>query len=358
MKKTICHRFIFGGIFVALCMCLLSCYNAAKTNETLEKETTKEETTEDKIVRQLENDPQFSAKYNIPYRNYILETGVDTDGLDGFFVIIESKEGDSFPMGVAFFENISDPDKSYNNIKNDYKLLFANTNAFMCRECNNVMAQSIELKPYEYNGGYYIELYAYWGPSIGRMSDFHRFIFDKTSKKWILSSIYAERLSGERFIDTDKYKIPLDEYNIEGDGFAKDKFKPEYNSEDWRRVAKDLEVISKNSSDEYLRNPLLMVDVLNMIKDINLNNVQAANDCAYFLEMIYEEEQAEVILKKILEQFPDRIVAYLNIGDVYRKQEKNIDALNAYEKYLELMTEKGWEAKIPDHVPEFIEQHK
>ncbi len=306
------------------------------------------------VIRQLNEDSTLSAKYIFPYE-YIIETGYEADGVDGFFIVIQSKSEEYPPTGIAFFENISDRERSYNNIKNDYKLKFANLYALMCEGCNNSGYQSINISG-ENDNNNRIVLSIDWGPSINRQYDEHKFIFDKKSGKWLLYSISAQWLDGERYVDTEKYKIPLDTYDVEENGFDRNIFKAEYGPHSWHEISEKLKAVVADSLDEdQVRNPLLLCDIKEMISDINVKNVQAANDCAYYLEQLSEYEQAEMILEAVLKQFPNRMVAYLNMGDVSRKQEKSENARTAYRRYAEMMKERGLVHKIPTRVLEYRE---
>jgi len=60
-------------------------------------------------------------------------------------------------------------------------------------------------------------------------------------------------------------------------------------------------------------------------------------------------------LDRACEIDPDRAVAYLNLGDVYRKLDRNAGARRAYKKYLELApssTSASTVRKILDALPQ------
>lgn len=67
---------------------------------------------------------------------------------------------------------------------------------------------------------------------------------------------------------------------------------------------------------------------LNLIKNYfeetieTLDNVELINDKAYFLEKINQDKTSAYILERVIEKNPDRVVAWLNLGDVYWKLNK------------------------------------
>jgi phenolic acid decarboxylase len=56
------------------------------------------------------------------------------------------------------------------------------------------------------------------------------------------------------------------------------------------------------------------------------------------------------VLEKVIKAFPERTVAYLNLGDAYFKFEKLAKARAAYAQYIERMKRQGKEKKIPQRV--------
>ena len=303
--------------------------------------------TEGDIIEQLKKNYDLSSSFDFPFE-YIVETSKEYGETDGFFVVVQSKEKEYPPIGVAFFENISDHNKHFANISADYKLKFANLQAMMCDGCNNSLHRSIESVS-ENDGERMLVIGISWGPRQSQY-DKHFFVFDKETKQWILRSISADWLSGERYVDTRKWKISLDKFDIEEDGFSRDKFLPEYSAGDWKKMASTLKELYTYSLNENLRNPLLEQDVKNMIKNIDIKNVQYANDCGYYLEQVGELEQARTILEAVVEKFPDRMVAYMNIGDVYRKLDKQPEAQAAYAKYINKMKNRNLAHKIPGYI--------
>lgn len=80
-------------------------------------------------------------------------------------------------------------------------------------------------------------------------------------------------------------------------------------------------------------------------------NVESANNQAFALEKLGANEESKTLLEEITRQFPDRIVAYLNLGDVYWKLNEKDKAKENYIQYISLMkTQKKDLSKIPKRV--------
>lgn len=85
--------------------------------------------------------------------------------------------------------------------------------------------------------------------------------------------------------------------------------------------------------------------------EIKTINVESANNQAFALEKIGANEESKTLLEEITSQFPDRIVAYLNLGDVYWKLNEKDKAKENYIQYISLMkSQKKNLSKIPKRV--------
>lgn len=86
------------------------------------------------------------------------------------------------------------------------------------------------------------------------------------------------------------------------------------------------------------------------------SNVNDYNDIAYYNASTQKGDQSSILLlKKIVEKYPDRVVAYLNLGDSYWAIDNKEYAKEAYQKYLELMKDQNKDlSKIPARVEERI----
>ncbi|OWP84469.1 hypothetical protein BWK59_05260 [Flavobacterium davisii] len=92
------------------------------------------------------------------------------------------------------------------------------------------------------------------------------------------------------------------------------------------------------------------------IEEIHLQNIEEANNIAYYLEQYGAYEDSIFLLTEILKKNPDRVVAYLNLADsIWNSSNKN-EAKKMYKKYLSLMKDQKKDLdKIPKRVYERIE---
>ena len=89
------------------------------------------------------------------------------------------------------------------------------------------------------------------------------------------------------------------------------------------------------------------------LKNVTIRNaITKYNDIAYYLEQSGLYKEAIYLLEKVIENFPDRTVAYINLGDAYWGLGKKEHAKKAYLVYVEQMTSKNKKEKIPKRVVE------
>ena len=94
-------------------------------------------------------------------------------------------------------------------------------------------------------------------------------------------------------------------------------------------------------------------EIANILKDnpVSVKNITSYNDAAYFLIEGANYNEARIILLDIVKFSPDRIVAYLNLGDSEWGFEEKKDAKKSYKRYIELMKSQGKDlTKIPSRV--------
>uniref|UniRef100_A0AAU6WTA5 Tetratricopeptide repeat protein n=1 Tax=Chryseobacterium endophyticum TaxID=1854762 RepID=A0AAU6WTA5_9FLAO len=85
--------------------------------------------------------------------------------------------------------------------------------------------------------------------------------------------------------------------------------------------------------------------------NLRISNVESANNQAFNLEKIGANQQSKILLEQIIRQFPDRIVAYLNLADVLWKIQDHDQAKINYTKYLSLMKSQNKNlSKVPQRV--------
>lgn len=110
---------------------------------------------------------------------------------------------------------------------------------------------------------------------------------------------------------------------------------------------------TKNYAEAVNHNTIRTLDYLNNV-EINNRTLQAYNDIAFFLLEAGNSQQAIYILENVLSKFPNRVVAYLNLGDAYYGNDEEIKAVEMYQKYLGLMESEGKGALIPKRVWERV----
>lgn len=91
---------------------------------------------------------------------------------------------------------------------------------------------------------------------------------------------------------------------------------------------------------------------------ITISNVQKYNDLAYYLCKLKDNRMgAVVILRRVIEKFPDRVVTYLNLADAYWLIDCKEDAKESYQKYIDLMKSQQKDLSIiPKRVYERLKQ--
>ncbi|WP_428740651.1 tetratricopeptide repeat protein [Tenacibaculum sp.] len=100
-----------------------------------------------------------------------------------------------------------------------------------------------------------------------------------------------------------------------------------------------------------------VIDVVNQYCPVyNKNYLTMFNDIGYFLEQSGLYEESVYILEVIIKEFPNRTVAYINLGDAYWGLGKKEEAKQVYKVYVEQMKAKNKERKIPSQVLERIKE--
>lgn len=97
--------------------------------------------------------------------------------------------------------------------------------------------------------------------------------------------------------------------------------------------------------------------IADILKDnpISNQNITLYNDAAFNLIEMESFNEARIILLEIVVFSPDRVVAYLNLGDAQWGFDENEDAKKSYQKYILLMKSQGKDLnKIPKRVYERI----
>ena len=103
---------------------------------------------------------------------------------------------------------------------------------------------------------------------------------------------------------------------------------------------------------------ILIENIKEILKNepLNTKTLTQYNDIAYYLQQADANEEAIFLLEKIIEKYPNRIVAYLNLADSYNGINNKEKAKENYNKYISLMKQDNKEDKIPKRVLEFLEK--
>ena len=93
---------------------------------------------------------------------------------------------------------------------------------------------------------------------------------------------------------------------------------------------------------------------LNPIESFSLEELAwYLNDYAFFLSEMNQNQKAKPILQKVIELNPNRVVVYINIGDVCWNLGEQEKAREYYQKYVELLG--ADDPRIPARVKERID---
>ncbi len=88
---------------------------------------------------------------------------------------------------------------------------------------------------------------------------------------------------------------------------------------------------------------------------LEISDLSELNDIAYYLTESRAYKEAIFLLEQIIEQYPDRVVAYLNLADAQWGFDDKEEAKNNYNTYISLMKSQGKDlSRIPKRVYERI----
>jgi tetratricopeptide (TPR) repeat protein len=95
-------------------------------------------------------------------------------------------------------------------------------------------------------------------------------------------------------------------------------------------------------------------DYYNDLDYVN-EEIEVINNKAFYLKKYKDYEISLLLLDKVIEKSPTRVVAYLNIADCYWEMKDKPKAIENYKKYIQLMTEQNKDLnKIPKYVYERV----
>lgn len=188
----------------------------------------------------------------------------------------------------------------------------------------------------------------------------HIFEPDNTSTNFVWTKVYKTESTRQGFSVSAAYIIDKTNFNeykgIEGEldlqpiyeftGFQEEK-EPSISS--FYEQIKANSDIKKTQQLALIGNQYVLDCLLENIA-IENSNLSKYNDIAYYLEQSKLYNESVFLLEKTIKTFPERTVAYINLGDAYKGLGNTEKAKKAYEKYVELMKIDNNEAKIPQEV--------
>lgn len=202
------------------------------------------------------------------------------------------------------------------------------------------------------------------GDTGGSTKYYRTFGYNRRMRDWFLTReiMFESRMSGEGYAPPN---IQITYHGGEvGLGGAKiDKAVAETEAPGARsaRLSSELSALHESLMGLYKAHKLATMpesahDVLRLAEmiynvPVTEETVEKYNNIGFFLG---ENDDAVFsgiyVLEKVIKAFPERTVAYLNLGDAYFKFEKLAKARAAYAQYIERMKRQGKEKKIPQRV--------
>jgi tetratricopeptide (TPR) repeat protein len=171
------------------------------------------------------------------------------------------------------------------------------------------------------------------------------YIYDSKNDDWIhhqdINGTYYSIEDNYKIIDDFKYSTPTLYNSLKYD------FKSYLNIDN---SLENIKIISFMDKLLLMKNKISInpINLLYLTKKIPLEtkNLQKYNDIAYYLQQANANNEAIFLLEKIIEKYPNRIVAYLNLADAYAGINNKEKAKENYEKYISLMKQDNKENKI------------
>jgi len=264
-------------------------------------------------------------------------------------------EGENYTLqGVAYYQK---------QTNGSYRLRFANDYALFCASCNNMHGYTLSVHKDT------VHVSVVWGPQAFSADDSYTFAYRRETQRWQLVRTFTNgsddageyRRIYREF--TPSVNLYLDNYVAESTSFPESsdvasEVKLYYTPGKYKEL---LDTLYRFPQRDFPLLPLLLsaddADAFT-IDPITNKQVQNANDIGYFLEQANNLPAAEIFLKKVIEAFPKREVAYYNLGDVYRKQGNKRMAAIEYNTYVNLMNERKLQSKIPQKVLDYVNANK
>ncbi|MFM0042550.1 tetratricopeptide repeat protein [Paraburkholderia sediminicola] len=95
---------------------------------------------------------------------------------------------------------------------------------------------------------------------------------------------------------------------------------------------------------------------LELADNLDVVSVQDVNDIAFYLIENGRADDSAPLLQRIVEKYPDRVVAKLNLADAYWQDKMIPQAKEMYQRYAKQMGDQGKSARVPERVLSRINQ--
>ncbi len=183
-------------------------------------------------------------------------------------------------------------------------------------------------------------------------------IYDTHQDNWIINnSIFTNPIRNDHDnkieICRNSINILLNEFWENSEQIEEKVFKSDecYSTYNITRHLDELVAFYKDNPDEIEKKDLdIRIKCYTDKYQINKETLIYYNDLAYYLEQSGNYEEAVYLLEQIIAQFPDRVVAYINLGDAYWGIGNYKKAKEVYKIYVEQMKANNKENKIPKRV--------
>jgi tetratricopeptide (TPR) repeat protein len=285
---------------------------------------------------------------------------------NGKWLFVSYEKTDTFNFNSPFYKNNDNRDyisvgiAFYEKQLNNYHLKFTNDNAFYCATCDNVKGQGFTLN----NDTIFIRIS--YGPSVAWANDSFQFIYNRINNRWELSEAQIDMANDEKEITNEHIHflsasgVYLDSYAAEYvhfENYPSEKavrvsltYTPgHYNAllDSLKRFPKEhykylSKVFSTDNAEDFLSNEEIQLPLI------------PANNIGYFFEQANSLDVAKQFLDHVIAAYPKREVAYYNLGDVYKKKGMKKEAIDNYNTYISLMTERNLQHKIPQSVKDYV----
>jgi len=198
----------------------------------------------------------------------------------------------------------------------------------------------------------------YYDPVIGAHFTYHVFSKNKESQKYYWTKSYSIDDNRRSVLFAGGYTnqhISLKQYKENISMLLSWTGIYEVRMSDNKTLTDVNDLIEKYYNHNYNDSIDLVADIIPLefciVSNIGSKNyLKSHNNSAYYLERLNYFNEAIYILLPLIKEFPNRLVAYINLGDAYWGLNDTGNAKEAYQKYIELMKANGKGNKIPGRI--------